>query len=198
VPRTTTASRRARARSRGTALVLVDVINHFEFPGASELLAQALPMVERILALRRAAHAHGVPVIYANDNYEDWRADSRRIVQRCSRRGSRGASFSRPLAPTRLDYFVLKATNSGFYCTSLEPLLEALEVGTLVLCGLTADNCVLFTANDAYLRGYRLRIPADCVAAQRPADAARALAQMQSALKADIRPSATVRLGHRS
>jgi nicotinamidase-related amidase len=176
----------------------VDVINHFQFPGASALLEQALPMVPRIAGLRRAAHAHGVPVIYANDNHGDWRADSRRIVQRCLQRGSRGARFSRPLAPTRLDYFVLKATNSGFYCTSLEPLLEALGIGTLILCGLAADNCVLFTANDAYLRGYRLRIPADCVAAQRPADAARALAQMQNALKADIRPSAAVRLGRRT
>jgi nicotinamidase-related amidase len=183
----------ARARRSKQALLLVDVINHFEFPGADALLTHAQSIIEPILKLRRRARASGMPVIFANDNFGDWRSGPREIVRRCTRRACPGAAFTRALAPTRRDYFVLKAANSGFYCTSLEPLLDALGVRELIVCGLSADNCVLFTANDAYLRGYRLRIPSDCVASQTTTDAERALAQMQRALKADIRPSTKLR-----
>jgi nicotinamidase-related amidase len=175
------------------AVLLVDVVNHFRFPGGRELLEAAHGIAPALRALRAAAHASGVPVIYANDNFGDWRSDSGQIVTRCSGGKTRAAAFVRKLAPTSRDYFVLKPANSAFYCTTLEPLLHALGAKTLVLCGLTADNCVLFTAHDAYLRGYRVRIPADCVASQRSADTKRALEQMRIALKADVRPSSALR-----
>jgi nicotinamidase-related amidase len=133
-----------------------------------------------------------VPVIYANDNFGDWRSDWRTVVARCSRRSSPGAAFARKLAPTGRDYFVLKPANSAFYCTTLEPLLHALGVRTLILAGLTADNCVLFTAHDAYLRQYRVRVPEDCVASQTAGDTRRALEQMRIALKADTKPSSAL------
>jgi len=175
-----------------TALLLVDVINHFEFPGGDALLANAERTVDPLLALRRMAHAARSPVIYANDNFGDWHSDSRRILQRCRQRGCPGARFTRALAPLSRDYFVLKPANSAFYSTTLETLLRTLKVKALVLAGLAADNCVLFTAHDAYLRGYRLHVPADCVASQKAADARRALAQMQLTLKADITSSASI------
>lgn len=171
------------------AVLLVDVVNHFQFPGGRELLQAAEKIAPALRDLRTAAHRAKVPVIYANDNFGDWRSDSTRIVARCARSVARGGPFVRTLKPTRRDYFVLKPANSAFYCTTLDPLLHALGVRTLVLCGLTADNCVLFTAHDAYLRGYRLKVPADCVASQRAADSTRALEQMRLSLKADTRPS---------
>lgn len=179
----------ARLSADYTALVLVDVINHFEFPGGDQLLEHAERVVKPLLALRRAAHAAGAPVIYANDNFGDWHSDSSRILRRCLRRGCPGARFTRALAPLARDYFVLKPANSAFYSTTLETLLRALKVRTMILAGLTAENCVLFTAHDAYLRGFRLHVPADCVASQEPAHAQRALEQMRLTLKADIAPS---------
>lgn len=178
--------------ARHTALLLVDVVNHFEFPGGESLLDHAREMLGPLLALRRAAHARSLPVIYANDNFGDWHADSARIIRRCRGRGSRGASFVRKVAPSARDYFVLKPANSAFYNTALEPLLRSLGVRTLIIGGLSADNCVLFTAHDAYLRGYRLHVPSDCVASQSPADAERALEQMRLTLKASTSPSPTL------
>jgi nicotinamidase-related amidase len=186
-----------RTRTATSALLFVDVVNHFEFPGGDKLLVNANAIAGRLLALRRAAHRAGVPVIYANDNFGDWRSDANRIIASCCRRGRRGAEFARKLAPTRRDYFVLKPANSAFYCTALEPLLRTLEARTLILCGLTADNCVLFTAHDAYLRDYRLRVPADCVASQRAAEVQRALEHMRTAVKADIRPSSELNFAGR-
>jgi len=178
-----------------TAVLWVDVVNHMHFPGGDKLAEQAAPIVPRLRALRARAHRAGVPVIYANDNFGRWTATSREIIAYCSQRRWRGSSFTRALAPTRRDHFVLKARNSAFYCTSLEPLLESLKVEKLVLCGLTTDNCVLFTAHDAYLRGYRLHVPRDCVAAQTAEATERALEQLGSSisLKADTRPSTAIR-----
>jgi len=181
-----------RAVTGTSALVFVDVVNHFEFPGGDRLLVHANAIAANLLALRSAAHRGGTPVIYANDNFGDWRSDASRILASCCRRGRRGAAFARKLAPTRRDYFVLKPANSAFYCTALEPLLHSLKVRALILCGLTADNCVLFTAHDAYLRDYRLRVPEDCVASQRASESRRALEHMRVALKADIRPSTAI------
>src|SRR4030095_6601433 len=93
------------------------------------------------------------------------------------------------LKPERDDYFVLKPKHSGFYSTTLDLLLKHLGAATLILAGFTADICILFTANDAYMRDYRLMIPADCVASQDDTENQRALKFMERVLKAHIRPS---------
>ena len=175
------------------ALVLVDVINPMAFDGGEALATQAAGIVEPLLTLRRAAHHAGCPVVYANDNYGDWRATSTQLVQRCSR-ARIGGRFTRALKPTNRDLFVLKARNSAFYCTSLEPLLEAFGVKTVVLGGLSADNCVLFTAHDAYLRDFSLVVPADCSASCSAQAERRAMEQLAVRLKADIRPARSLRL----
>ena len=103
-----------------------------------------------------------------------------------------GKPLARLLQPDAEDYFVLKPKHSGFYSTTLEALLQALGVHTLILTGIAGNICVLFTANDAYMRGYLLCIPADCVASQTVRENASALRLMQTVLKADIvrpRPS---------
>lgn len=89
---------------------------------------------------------------------------------------------------------MLKPKHSGFYSTTLDLLLKHLGADTLILAGLTADICILFTANDAYMRDYRLVIPADCVAAQDETENQRALKFMERVLKADIAPSDKVDL----
>ena len=93
------------------------------------------------------------------------------------------------LVPAADDYYVLKPMHSGFYCTSLDVLLEQVGVHTVIITGMAAEICVLFTANDAYMRGFRVVVPADCVAAERAEDNAHALRQMERLLKADTTTS---------
>jgi nicotinamidase-related amidase len=176
------------------ALLLVDVINHMEFEGGELLLPQAMAMAPQLVALRQKARRAQVPVIYANDNFGQWHSNADRITEFCSAPRRRGSRFSRALAPGQRDFFVLKAKNSAFFCTSLEPLLDSLKVDELIVTGLTAENCVLFSAHDAYLRDYRVRVPADCVASKTVEATERALAQMRASLKADTRPSTGLRL----
>jgi nicotinamidase-related amidase len=171
------------------ALVLIDVINDLEFEGGQELFRSAVPAAKNIARLKERAHQAGVPVIYVNDIFGRWRSDFKRIVTHCLQDDVRGRPIAELLQPDEDDYFVLKPKHSGFFSTTLELLLEHLGAHTLVLTGFAGNNCVLFTANDAYMRDYKLLIPADCTASIKPAENENALRQMQEVLKADIRPS---------
>ena len=135
-----------------------------------------------------------MPVIYANDNFGRWRSDFHAIVANCRGAGVREGArdIAECLAPSERDYFVLKPNNSAFYATVLETLLHDLGVRTLVLAGFATDNCVLFTAHDAYLRGFRLIVPSDCVAAESSARQASALRLMSQTMKAGVRSSRSV------
>jgi nicotinamidase-related amidase len=171
------------------ALVMIDVINDFEYPTGEALLRHALPMAERLATLKRRARAARIPTLYVNDNFGKWRSDLRSLIEHCLEHGARGARFVRALLPDEEDYFVLKPKHSGFYSTTLDTLLDYLKVRTLILTGLTGDNCVLFTANDAYMRDLNLVVPGDCVVSADADENAHALGHMQRVLDADTTPS---------
>jgi len=171
------------------AIVLIDVINDLEFEEGERLFETALPAAKNIAQLKERARRAKVPIIYVNDNFGRWRSDFKKIVNHCLKDGVRGRPIAELLTPDEEDYFVLKPKHSGFFSTTLDLLLEYLGVRTLVIAGFAGNNCVLFTANDAYMRDYHLLIPADCTASNELADNENALRQMQDVLKADTRPS---------
>jgi nicotinamidase-related amidase len=172
-----------------SVLVLIDVINDLEFEGGETLLSQALPMAERLAALKRQARAAGIPAVYVNDNFGRWRSDLRALLAHCLTDGVRGQALVKQLVPESDDYFVLKPKHSGFFSTTLDTLLAYLKARTLILTGLTADNCVFFTASDAYLRDYHVIVPSDCVASIDPRHTRQALDHMHRVLKADVTAS---------
>jgi nicotinamidase-related amidase len=177
------------------ALLLLDVINDLEFPGGERLVRHTVPMARRLARLRLRAKRAGIPVVYVNDNYGRWQSDFRRLTARCRRRGARGKPVVDLLAPSDDDYFVLKPKHSGFFSTTLDVLLAYLGARTLVLTGIAGNICVLFTANDAYMRDYRLVVPSDCVASETPRENRRALEVMRTLLKADVTRSTRLSLG---
>ena len=172
----------------GTALLLIDVINDFEFEGGDDLFELAMPVGEQIAQLKKRAKAAGIPAIYVNDNFGKWQSDLNKIVRHCLEDGVRGEPFVRHVLPDEDDYFVLKPKHSGFYCTSLDLLLTHLPAHNLILAGIAGNNCVLFTANDAYMRDFKLFIPSNCSVSQTKEENEYALKQMEKVLKADIRP----------
>jgi nicotinamidase-related amidase len=177
------------------ALLLIDVVNPLEFEGAEDLYRNVQPVVRRIAALKQRARDAGLPTIYVNDNFDCWHLGFRELIERVRGSGFRGSGLVDLLAPDpEHDHFVLKPLHSGFFRTGLEVLLERLGVETVILTGIAGDICVLFTANDAYMRGYRVVVPADCVASERVADNDHALRQMERLLKADVTPSTTLDL----
>jgi nicotinamidase-related amidase len=168
------------------ALLMIDVINHFEFPRGDELFEQARPIAPRIAELKRRARQAGVPAIYVNDNFGRWRSNFQALLKHCLEDDVRGRPFVQQLAPDEHDYFVLKPKHSGFYQTPLELLLKHLGARRLILTGVSANSCVLFTADDAYMRDLELNVPPDCVASCTSKEQDFALSQMKGMLKADI------------
>ena len=176
------------------ALLLIDVINAFDFPEGEQLLQFALPMARQISELKARLKAEGIPTIYVNDNFGRWRSDFQAFVDHCLQNDVLGRPIVELLKPDADDYFVLKPKHSGFYSTTLDTLLEYLGVETVIIAGVAANICVLFTANDAYMRDYRLIVPADCVASNTEKQNRYALEQMELILKADVRTSTELSL----
>ena len=169
----------------GAALLLIDVINDFDFQEGEQLLRLALPVGRNIAALKQRARAAGIPSIYVNDNFGRWQSDLKRIVAHCSGPDAKGKEFVEMLLPDEDDYFVLKPKHSGFFSTTLDLLLTHLTAKNLIITGIAGNNCVLFTANDAYMRDYKIFIPADCVVSNTDEENEHALKQMETVLKAD-------------
>ena len=173
----------------GTALLLIDVINDLAFDGSEALVDQAERMAIRLSTLKRRATAAGIPAIYINDNFGQWRSDFRKTVAHCTSRSSPGRRVSTRLRPTARDYFVLKPKHSGFYDTTLDTLLETLRIRRVILTGIAGNICVLFTANDAYMRDLKIFAPADCIVSNTADDNAHALRQIRTVLKGNIADS---------
>ncbi len=168
-----------------TALLLIDVINDFDFAEGEQLLRLALPVGHKIAELKERTKEAGIPSIYVNDNFGRWQSDFKKIVAHCKGESSRGKPFVELLLPDQDDYFVLKPKNSGFYSTTLDLLLTHLTAKNLILTGIAGNNCVFFTANDAYMRDYKVFVPSDCVVSNTEEENAYALKQMETVLKAD-------------
>ena len=183
---------RASRRDLHVALLIIDMINAFDFKGAKAMLPRALAAARAVAALKRRARAARVPVIYVNDNFGRWRSDFRQTLEHCLR--SPGGKVAELLEPDEEDYFVLKPKHSGFQFTTLDVLLTHLGAEVLVLTGVAANFCVLFTAHDAYMRDYRLIVPGDCVASLTPRANRQALAHMADVTKADVRRSRAIEL----
>jgi nicotinamidase-related amidase len=151
-------------------------------------------MAKRIAALKRRATHAGMPSMYVKDHWGRGQSDFQQWLRHCLDEDVCGKPLATLLQPDAEDSFVLKPKHAGLYATTLDLLFQALGVHTLMLTGIAGNICVLLTANDAYMRGYRLISPADGVASQTVREHASALHVMQTVLKTDIRPSTALDL----
>src|SRR6478752_1298861 len=85
-------------------LLLIDVVNDLEFPGAELLIKHAIPMARRLARLKKRARAAGIPAIYVNDNFGRWQSDFHKQVEHCLRDGVRGRELAEALVPDPDDY----------------------------------------------------------------------------------------------
>jgi nicotinamidase-related amidase len=174
------------------ALLLVDVLTTFQFPDGEQILEGALKMRDALVRLKARAREVGIPVLYVNDNFGDWRSEKQILLGRCLE--AKGGEFVRPLMPDSEDYFVLKPMHSGFYMTPLEVLLRHLQIETLILTGLTSASCLTVTAHDANMRGFDIYIPPDCSCARNAEEHQQALGQLEATAGANLTPSTSLKL----
>ena len=153
-----------------TAFLLIDWLNPFDFEGGRELKERALRAVEPALKLAGRCEELGIPLIQVNDNFGQWSSDQRAICEQATKPEFGGYELARKVLTLDAHHFVLKPKHSAFYHTVLDLLLRHLEVERLILTGLATNICILFTANDAHLRGHELWVPSNCCAAQTEGD----------------------------
>jgi nicotinamidase-related amidase len=169
------------------ALLIIDMINNFDFVHGSILAKKACKIASPIKLLKKQFNKQKLPVIFINDHYNLWQADLHKIIDHCRN------EYSQPiydqLLPEENDYFLIKPKHSAFYGTALNTLLRQLKVNTLILTGIAGNICVLFTANDAYMREYDLFVPKDCIASVNNQDNLYALTMMENVLKSKLMPS---------
>ncbi|MDX2621584.1 cysteine hydrolase family protein [[Kitasatospora] papulosa] len=167
-----------------SAVIVIDMINTYEHPDADLLLPGVRKAVPAIVRLLERARAAGVPVIYANDNFGEWRSHHGEIVETAL--AGQHAELVEPLRPDEESLFVVKARHSIFYETPLSYLLSQLGVQEVILSGQVTEQCVLYSALDAHIRHLDVIVVQDAVAAIHDDLANAALQMMEHNMGADL------------
>lgn len=149
-------------RGDRTALLVVDMLNDYDHPDGEPLRESAESVVPVIGRLIERAYEDDVLVVHVNDNHGRFDAGRQELV--ASARDGAGAALIDPIAPRSDAPFVTKARHSVFYGSPLEYLLESKGVGRLVLTGQVTEQCILYSALDAYIRHFQVVVPRDAVA----------------------------------
>jgi len=167
-------------------MILIDVINHFEFPQGDCLLENALQIAPSLRALKHRARAARIPTIYVNDNFGQWRSNFTKLLDYCMRPDAPGRRFVEQVEPDELDYLVLKPMHSAFYQSPLDTLLHRLGAKILILTGLASNSCILCTAHDANMRDFKLLVPSDCSAARSLHEHERAIEHISTMVSSNL------------
>ncbi|WP_399202138.1 cysteine hydrolase family protein [Sutcliffiella deserti] len=167
-----------------TALLIIDIINDFQFKHGKTLASKTEAISPNIMKLKEYMNSKNLPIIYINDHYKLWQADYNKIIEKCTNHLSE--AIIKTLRPEKDDYFLIKPKHSAFFGTALHTLLSQLNVKNIILTGIAGNICVLFTANDAYMRELKLIIPRDAIVSTDDADNEYAITMMEKVLKASI------------
>jgi nicotinamidase-related amidase len=171
-----------------SAVIVVDMLNPYDHPDAGLLMESVRATLPGMCDLVARARDGDVPVIYVNDNHEDWSAGRPELVERALR--GRAPELVEPIVPSPDLAFVVKARHSIFYETQTEYLLRRWEIGRIVLVGQVTEQCILYSALDAYVRHFAVTVPRDAVAEIRGDLADAALRMMARNMHADITSAA--------
>jgi nicotinamidase-related amidase len=167
-----------------SAIVVVDVLNTYDHEDSERLMASVREALPAMLQLLSRAREQDVPIVYVNDNYGDWSACRSELLEQALR--GRAPDLVEPIAPPPDVGFVVKARHSIFYQTQLEYLLRQEEIERIVLVGQVTEQCILYSALDAYVRLFEVAVPRDAVAHIHGDLADAALRMMERNMRADV------------
>ena len=168
------------------------MLNAYEHEDADLLTRSAETVVEPISELIARAQDEGAELIYVNDNYGDWTPSQRELSERALN-GARPDLVEPILPPDDVD-FLVKGRHTIFYMTPLEYLLGQRGIEHLVLVGQVTEQCILYSALDAYVRHFKVTVPPDGVACIHENLADAALEMMERNMRAELTPAADARL----
>lgn len=169
------------------ALVVVDMFNTYDHPDGDALAESAAEALPNMVELLRRARADGdTMTFYANDNLEHWEHTREDLVRQAME--GKHPELVQPLAPRDEEPFITKGRHSIFYQTSVDHLIQVSDVKRLILCGQVTEQCIQYSALDAYMRGFEVVIPRDAVAHINADWAEAAFGMMEKNMHAQITP----------
>jgi nicotinamidase-related amidase len=168
-----------------TALLVVDMMNTYTHPDAEHLAPNVENIIDPLAQLiKQIRDRDDIELIYVNDNYGDFTATQKDIVA-AALDGER-PDLVEPIVPDADTRFLTKVRHSAFYSTSLAYLLGQLDTQRLILTGQVTEQCILYTALDAYVRHFSVVVPSDAVAHIDPELSDAALTMMHKNMRAEI------------
>jgi len=174
-----------------TALIVIDMLNAYDHEDADALAQSVREQLPQIVELRdQARERDDVLLVYVNDNHDAWDVGREELVERAL--AGEHHELVEPIAPRDPLPFLPKGRHSIFYQTAVDHLLRIEDVERVILVGQVTEQCILYSALDAYLRGYDVVVPPDAVAHIDETLAKAALAMMEHNMHADLVPAADV------
>ena len=183
----------ADSKCRETALLIVDFVSDFDFEDGELLFRRSREAVKNVSILKKKIKRINAPVIYVNDELGNGRTALEDDLSKLEGRSAKAAEIMSSIRPEDDDHWIVKPQRSGFYGTPLGNLLLSLGVSSVIVAGVTTDICVLFTAHDAYMRGYAVSVPSDCRAALEDSHHKDALRFLERVADIDSSPSTSDR-----
>jgi nicotinamidase-related amidase len=175
-----------------TALIIIDMLTPYDFEDAEKLIPSIEEALPQMAELRERALDEGALTVYVNDSYGDWHSNRDAILERAL--GGEHPRLVEPIAPSDDSLFIFKARHSIFFQTPLEYLLGQEDVDRVVLVGQVTEQCILYSALDAYIRHLQVSVPRDAVASIHPHLAEAALELMERNMRAEIGAASEVQL----
>jgi nicotinamidase-related amidase len=145
------------------AVIVIDMLNTYDHEDADKLVEHVADVVEplhRLIGMAR--ERDDVDLMYVNDNYGDYTATRDDLVHNAL--NGRRPDLVEPIVPPAGVDFLQKVRHSAFYGTALAHLLRERGTETVLLAGQVTEQCILYTALDAYVRRFSIRIAREAVA----------------------------------
>ncbi|MBV8927691.1 MAG: isochorismatase family protein, partial [Mycobacteriaceae bacterium] len=153
------------------------------------LASNVADIMDPLVGLISTARKHDdVDLVFVNDNYGDFTATFDDIVRDAL--GGARPELIEPIVPDDNCLRMMKVRHSAFYATALAYLLSRLETKRLILTGQVAEQCILYTALDAYVRHHPVVVAADAVAHIDAGLGEAALKMMAKNMDAEVMPAA--------
>jgi len=154
------------------ALIVVDMQNDFVAPGAPMETPAGRAMLQKLTRAIDFCRRVGARVIYTTHAHRRDGCDAglfARLWPPIASRaglvdGTRGIEIYDEIAPKPEEIVVKKHRYSAFYGTDLDIILRGWGVDTVVIAGVTTENCCLSTARDALFRDYKVVFLSDATA----------------------------------
>lgn len=142
------------------AVIVIDMLEDFVYGALKNDRARhIIPNIKKLLT---HARKNKWLVIFSNDAHLPGDPEDR-IWGPHAIKGTPGAQVIKDLKPKKGDFVLGKRNYSAFYETKLDEILKEKGVEEIIITGQHTHICVRHASADAFMRGYFVTIPEDCV-----------------------------------